>query len=288
MSIHFDQIAIIGVGLIGGSFARACKKKGLVDRVVGHGRGEGNLKKGVELGVIDSYSLNLKKAVQGADLIFLAPPVDAIISIAEDMAAYLEPGAIVTDAGSVKGEIVRRIEAILPDNIYFIGGHPIAGTERGGVEASFDTLFEGARCIITPTEKTDRNSLGKIKALWQEIGSIVMEMGAEEHDLIMGGISHLPHLAAYALVNVLSNMSGDKDKIRGLSAGGFKDITRIASSSPLLWREISLMNRDTLLKLIADYRSILEEMERDIREGRGDSLEESFEKAKEFRDSIQG
>ncbi|MBU2591028.1 MAG: prephenate dehydrogenase/arogenate dehydrogenase family protein [Nitrospinae bacterium] len=288
MNIHFEQITIIGVGLIGGSFARVCKKKGLVDRAVGYGRGEANLKKGVELGVIDSYSLNLKEAVQGADLIMLSPSVDAIINIAEEMLPFLKPGVIVTDAGSVKGEIVRRLEKVFPKDIHFVGGHPIAGTEKGGVEASFDTLFEGARCIITPTKKTDGESLEKIKGLWQEIGSIVMEMGAEEHDLLMGGISHLPHIAAYALVNAVSNIPADKDKLRGLSAGGFKDITRIASSSPGLWREISMMNRDTLLKLIADYREILEAMEKDIREGRGESLEEGFAKAKVFRDSIQG
>lgn len=287
MTINFKQITIIGVGLIGGSFARACRNKGVVEKIIGYGRGEKNLRRGVELGVIDDYSLNLEKAVEGADLIFLATPVEAILSTARDMSAFLKPGVIVTDGGSVKGGICEQIKNFLPQTVNFVGAHPIAGTEKGGVDASSDTLFDGAKCIITPDEDTSLEALKTVTALWTILGCHVFDMKAEEHDLIMGGVSHLPHVVAYALMNVIAKLSNENRDVIQFSAGGLKDITRIASSSPGLWREICIMNKEKLIKLIRDFKASIEEVENFINNKEYDNLEKLFCSAKEFRDKIK-
>jgi len=286
MAVHFNQITVIGVGLIGGSFARACRKKGIADKIIGYGRGEENLAKGVELGVIDSYSLNVNDSIKGSDLIFLSPPVESIISLAKILSGCLRPGTIITDAGSVKGEIVRTVGSIFPENVYFVGGHPIAGTEKGGVEASFDTLFKGSLCILTPTAKTQKEALSTTREVWELLGSEVSEMDAAEHDILLGAISHLPHIVSYALVNSVLDLHTEKLDIRKFAAGGFRDITRIASSPSRLWRDICHLNRGEILKLVENFRNSLNEIEECIRVEDYTGLEEHFSRAKGFRDSI--
>lgn len=287
MSIYFKTITIIGVGLIGGSFARVCKKKGLTDRIIGFGRGEENLKRAVELNVIDSYTLNLGDAVRDSDFILLAAPVSAIIEIARDIIPYLKKGAIVTDAGSVKGEIVRKIDKILPKGIFFVGAHPIAGTEKSGVEASFAELFEGSRCVITPTSKTDPAALEKVKEIWKETGSEVILMDTDKHDRYLAAVSHLPHAVAYALVNAVGSLEEREKGILSLSAGGFRDFTRIAASYPAMWRDIFLMNKREVVEMINIFKSTLEDIKEAIVNGNGGKLKREFEKAREIRNKTQ-
>lgn len=291
MKIHFKTITIIGVGLIGGSFARVCKKKKLADRIIGFGRDEKNLKKAVELKVIDSYAQNLKDAVSDSDFILLATPVSAIIEIAKEMMPYLKKGAIITDAGSVKGEIVREIDKILPKEIFFVGAHPIAGTEKSGVEASFLDLFVGSRCVVTPALKTDPVALEKVKEIWSETGSEVILMDADKHDRYLAAVSHLPHAVAYALVNSVGGLDesvrqahDEKEKgVLSFSAGGFRDFTRIAASHPAMWRDIFLMNKREVVGMINLFQSTLEDIKKAIINNDGKKLENEFEKAREIR-----
>ncbi len=283
MTIHFKTITIIGVGLIGGSFARVCKNKKLADRIIGFGRDEENLKRAVGLNVIDSYTLNLKDTVSNSDFILLATPVSTVIEIAREMMPYLKKGTIITDAGSVKGEIVNKIDKMLPKEIYFVGAHPIAGTEKSGVEASFVELFEGSRCVMTPTSKTDPDVLEKVKAIWKETGSDVILMDADKHDRYLAAVSHLPHAVAYALVNTVGGLDEKEKGILSFSAGGFRDFTRIAASHPAMWRDIFLMNKKNVVDVISLFQSTLENIKKAIINDDGKKLENEFEKAREIR-----
>ncbi|MBI3582459.1 MAG: (d)CMP kinase [Nitrospinae bacterium] len=291
MMIHFKTITIVGVGLIGGSFARVCKEKKLADRIIGFGRNEKNLKRAVELNVIDSYSLNLRDAVSNSDFILLATPVSSIIKIAREIIPYLKNGTIITDAGSVKGEIVREIDEIMPEEIFFVGGHPIAGTEKSGVEASFLELFEGHRCVITPTEKTNPAALEKVKEVWKETGSEVILMDVNTHDRYLAAVSHLPHAVAYALVNAVGGLDesvrqahDEKEKgVLSFSAGGFRDFTRIAASHPAMWRDIFLMNKKNVVEMINLFQSTLDDIKDAIINNDSNMLEKEFEKAREIR-----
>src|SRR3990167_4232211 len=287
MKPHFKTITIIGVGLIGGSFARICKNKKIADRIIGFGRDEKNLKKAVELKVIDSYTQNLKEAVRDSDFILLATPVSTIIEIAREMMPYLKKGTIITDAGSVKGEIVREIDKILPEGIFFVGAHPIAGTEKSGVEASFLDLFVGSRCVITPTEKTDSTPMEKVKEIWKEAGSEVILMDADKHDRYLAAVSHLPHAVAYALVNAVGNLEEREKGILSLSAGGFRDFTRIAASHPAMWGDIFFINKREIVEMINIFKSTLDNNKEAIVNGDGANLKREFEKAREIKFKIQ-
>ncbi len=285
--IHFKTITIVGVGLIGGSFARVCKKKKLADRIIGFGRDEGNLKRAVELNVIDLYSLNIKDVVGDSDFILLATPVSSIIKIAKEMMPYLKEGAIITDAGSVKGEIVREMDRMLPKGIFFVGAHPIAGTEKSGVEASFVELFEGSRCVITATDKTNSAAFEKVKEIWKETGSEVILMDADKHDKYLAAVSHLPHVVAYALVNSIGELDVKEKGILSFSGGGFRDFTRIAASSPVMWREICLMNGDQVIKMINIFQDTLKVLKNMIADSDADGLEREFEKARNIKLNTQ-
>lgn len=285
--MHFIQrLAIIGVGLIGGSLARILREKGAVNEIVGIGRGEENLKKAVELGVIDRYYLDPVAGVEGADMVFLATPVCSIPAITAVIAPRLAPGCIVTDGGSVKGEIVASCERLMPGGVHFVGGHPIAGTEHSGVEASFSTLYEGRRCILTPTPRTDTEALEKVARMWETAGSEVVIMDPEKHDRVVAAISHLPHMVAYALVNAVEGYDRFEENILRYSAGGFRDFTRIASSDPAMWRDIALMNREAVVEMMdhfVSYFSVLREL---VAVGDGPGLEGFFRRSKESRDAI--
>ncbi|MBT0665500.1 prephenate dehydrogenase/arogenate dehydrogenase family protein [Geobacter pelophilus] len=281
-----NRLAIIGVGLIGGSLARILREKGEVGEVVGIGRGKANLERAVELGVIDRYAHDPAEGVSGADMVFLATPVCTIADIVKTIAPSLSPGCIITDGGSVKGDIVRACEPLVPAGCHFVGGHPIAGTENSGVEASFATLYQGRRCIITPTEHTDRGALDKVVRMWQLAGSNVVQMDVEKHDRVVAAISHLPHMVAYSLVNAVGEYDGCDENILKYSAGGFRDFTRIASSDPVMWRDIALQNRDSILEmmdLFADYYARLRAL---VACGDGAAIERFFASSKEHRDGI--
>ncbi|KAF0215985.1 MAG: prephenate [Geobacteraceae bacterium] len=281
-----ERLAIIGVGLIGGSLARALREKGEVGEVVGIGRGEANLKRAVELGVVDRYSFDPVAGVEGADLIFLATPVRSIAGIVARIAPALTPGCVVTDGGSVKGEIVAACEELMPPRTFFVGGHPIAGTENSGVEASFATLYRGKRCIITPTAKTDEQALQKVVRMWELAGSEVVLMDAAKHDRVVAAISHLPHMVAYSLVNAVGGYDRFDEGILRYSAGGFRDFTRIASSDPAMWRDIALMNREGILEMMDFFSRYFAELRTLVEKGDSRGLEEFFARSKEHRDAI--
>ncbi len=281
-----QRLAIIGVGLIGGSLARILREKGEVGEIVGIGRGEANLRRAVELGVIDRYTLDPESGVAGADLVFLATPVCAIAGMAVRIAPHLPPGCVVTDGGSVKGEIVAACERALPAGVHFVGGHPIAGTEHTGVDASFATLYQGRRCIVTPTAQTDQGALAKVVRMWEIAGAEVVLMDVEKHDRVVAAISHLPHMVAYSLVNAVEGYDRFDENILRYSAGGFRDFTRIASSDPVMWRDIALMNREGILEMMGFFQDYFGRLRALVAAGDGPGLEAFFAGAKQSRDAI--
>jgi prephenate dehydrogenase len=278
------KLAIIGVGLIGGSLARALREKGAVKEVVGCGRSKANLEKAVELGVIDSYTHDAGEAVKGADMIFLAVPLSAMAATFEAIKPQLADDAVITDGGSVKGSLVKDAIAVfgeMPSN--FVPGHPIAGTEHNGVEASFPELYQNRRTILTPLEVTDPDALQRVTEMWQLCGAEVTSMGVEHHDEVLAATSHLPHMLAFSLVDSLAKMK-ENDEIFRYAAGGFRDFTRIASSNPVMWRDICLANQDALGDMLHRFADDLTDLGNTLKEGDGHHLLEIFERAKSARD----
>ena len=285
--IHFNKITIIGVGLIGGSLAISLKEAGACATVVGVGRGIENLKTAKRLGIIDSYTTDVKEGVKDSDFVVVGVPVLSIAKVIKTAAPYFKKGAIVTDVGSVKEAVVRDVEPLMPESVFFVGGHPIAGTEHSGAEAAFSGLFKDRRCIMTPTSNTDNNALEKVKAMWELAGSEVVIMDAKAHDVILASVSHLPHVIAYSLVNTVADMEQKAGDVLKYSAGGFKDFTRIASSSPEMWRDICLMNKDAVLRLLDEFQKRLDEIKGHIKDGNAELVQKDFERAKRVRDSLK-
>jgi prephenate dehydrogenase len=288
MAVHFSQVAIIGVGLIGGSLGMILRRKRLAAGVVGVGRRIENLKAAVELGAIDRYVSDPREGVQDADLVVLATPVDTYERHLKAWASCLKPGTIVTDVGSVKGRLVEQAEAAMPPAVHFVGAHPIAGKEKTGVAAASDQLFVGARCIITPTATTDRQALERVTLMWRETGSVVLEMEPYLHDKILGAVSHLPHVVAFTLINALVDIKREVPSLdlAGHSGGGLRDTTRIAASSPEMWRDIFLWNRDNIVRFIETYERALGDMKKLILAGDGAGIEKELERAKQEREQF--
>lgn len=279
-------MAVIGVGLIGASISKVCKEKGIAAEVIGIGRRIENLKEAYNLGAIDRYTKDLKDGVSGADIVIMATPVGYFEAIAKAMASNLEKGAIVTDVGSVKGEIVERLEEILGRDIRFVGGHPIAGSEKTGAAYLSPDLFKGARCILTPTGSTDKKALEAVKMMWKEAGAKVIFLDPDAHDRIFSAASHLAHLVAYSLVNTLIDLSGDDGEILSYTAGGFRDFTRIAASPPEMWRDICLYNGKNIVAAMKSFNKTMEKIRKIIEDQDGDRLLKEFEKAQTARDMI--
>ena len=278
------KLAIIGVGLIGGSMARALREEGVVQEIVGCGRSKPNLERAVELGVIDHYTHDIGEAVRGADLIVLAVPLGAMEATFRAMQGHLADDAVITDVGSVKGSVVEDAVKVFGEiPAFLVPGHPIAGTERSGVEASFPELFRNRRVILTPLDNTDPQALQKVEQVWRHCGADLSYMAVAHHDEVLAATSHLPHMLAYSLVDSLARMK-ENDEIFRYAAGGFRDFTRIASSNPVMWRDICLANREALggmLKRFADeLHGMADALEKDDAEG----LLEIFERAKAARD----
>ena len=279
-----DKLVVIGVGLIGGSFACALRKAGLVREIVGVGRGRANLEQAVELGVIDRYSVDAADAVVGADLVVLGVTLGATAGVLAQIAPVLGARTIVTDVGSTKASVVAAARAALGAHFpRFVPGHPIAGTEHSGAAAAFAELFLAHRVILTPVADTDQHALGVVRSLWEQCGARVVDMAVDDHDRVLAATSHLPHVLAYTLVDMLA-AEPDADDIFACAAGGFRDFTRIASSNPEMWRDIALANRDALLAICGDYRARLDSMMQALAACDGDALEQSFRRAKEARD----
>lgn len=278
------RLAIIGVGLIGGSLARALREADEVGEVVGCGRARPNLEKAVELGVIDRFTHDPAEAVEGADMVFLAVPLGAMAGVFQAIKPHLADGAVITDGGSAKSSVVQDARTVfgeVPESL--VPGHPIAGTENSGVEASFAALYRNRRVILTPLETTDPDALDRVKRMWQACGAEVTLMDLTHHDEVLAATSHLPHLLAFSLVDTLARMK-ENDEIFRYAAGGFRDFTRIASSNPVMWRDICIANRDALRGMLRTFAGELHILADALDQPDGDALLEIFERAKSARD----
>jgi prephenate dehydrogenase len=283
----FKQITILGVGLIGASLAQSCKKNRLVERIIGFGRSAANLKKAQERNIIDSGSTDLKTAVTGSDLIVLCTPVGILVERVREMIPFLQDGCIITDAGSVKGPLVEEIDTLIPNTVHYVGAHPIAGGEQSGLEAANADLLTGAQCIITPTANTQAEALQRVTGFWTEVGMQTLTMDAHEHDTVFGALSHLPHVVAYALMNTVANVkTASHGDILSMSGGGLKDITRIASSDPVMWRDICLKNKLPVVTLINQFQSTLENIKTLIEQDQAEALQETFANANVHRGKL--
>lgn len=280
------HLCVIGVGLIGGSLALALKKAGFVNRVTGLGRRVENLDKAVELGIIDNYETDYVKAVSHADMVFVSVPIGAMADVFEKIEPHLQSHAIVTDGGSAKHTVIDLAHEKLGYKVkQFVPGHPIAGTEKSGAEAAFDSLYENRRVVLTPVEENAKEDVLKVREMWEAAGAEVDEMGARHHDLVLAGTSHLPHVLAFSLVDCLNKLD-DVDEIFKYAAGGFRDFTRIASSDPVMWRDICLHNSDAILAMMNSYQSQIDELKLALKKSDGEALLKLFNEAKKARDDF--
>ncbi|MEX0731947.1 MAG: prephenate dehydrogenase/arogenate dehydrogenase family protein [Aquisalimonadaceae bacterium] len=278
------RLCVIGVGLIGGSLAQAVRRAGHVGEIVGCGRGTANLERAVKLGVIDRFETDPVRAVAGADLVMLAVPLRVMSSLMGVIGPHLDANTVLTDAGSAKGSVVDAARASLGAQLpRFVPGHPIAGTEKSGVDAAFPELYQGRRVILTPLDDTDPDAVEQVAALWRAAGASVSEMAVDHHDEVLAATSHLPHVLAYALVDSLSRWS-DRDEIFRYAAGGFRDFTRIASSDPEMWRDICLANSDALVAALERYTGDLQQLTNAVRNLDGERLKTAFSNARSARE----
>ena len=285
MSLNrIDTVAIIGVGLIGGSFGMALKKRSMACRVIGIGRNPERLQKAVDLGAVDSFTTDVEYGVRDADLVYISTPVGMELDFIRQVALFVKPNCIITDAGSTKVEICRGAEKSKIER--FIGGHPMAGSEEAGVQAANPDLFVNATYVLTPTEHTDPEALGTMHRLAEGIGSKVIVLSPEAHDRCAAVISHLPHLIAAALVSLAEEHSLRDPQVFDLIAGSFRDMTRVASSSPVLWRDICMSNQESIRDAAAHFQRLLDEGVKIIESGDGKAFEDWFGEAKETRDRI--
>lgn len=283
-ALQIKQLTVIGVGLIGGSIARALKDGGVCEKVVGYGRNATNLDRALELGVIDAIDMDVSSAVKDADVVVIAAPLGAMADLFRKINGYLKPGAVITDVGSVKGSVVGQARENLKDCLStFVPGHPIAGSEQSGVEASHPELFKGRNIILTPLQETDAIALAKIRCLWEAVGANVFEMEPDHHDQVLAATSHLPHLLAYTLINTLLKVETSEEIFR-FAAGGFQDFTRIASSDPVMWRDICLANQHAIIEMLENFEGDIKRLSQLIRLSDGDALLELFSSAKKARD----
>ena len=280
-----NRLVIFGVGLIGGSLALALREAGYCREIVGSSRNEENLQQAVELGVIDRYSLDPQEAVAGADMVFLAVPVGAMGSVLKAIQPALGVDTVLTDGGSAKGPIVAAAQANLSaaQMRNFVPGHPIAGRERSGVEAALADLYQKKRVILTPLADTNDAATAKVEAMWQATGAVLENMPVDLHDQVLAATSHLPHVLAFSLVDTLLGLPQKEDILR-YAAGGFKDFTRIASSDPVMWRDICLHNSDAILSMIDAIQNNLQEFATLIHNQQGDALLARMESSKQARD----
>jgi len=280
-----DRLCIIGTGLIGGSLALALKKAAYCKHIVGAGRNQGNLKKAQELGVIDSYEVDYYRAVANADVVVVSVPLCSMRDVFEKIKPHLANVVLVTDAGSAKSGVIDTARDVFDHIDKFIPAHPIAGIEQSGVEAAFDSLYQGRRVILTPVNENNNTDIETIRLMWQATGAEVDLMDAAHHDLVLAGTSHLPHVLAYALVDCLNNVD-DVDEIFRFAAGGFRDFTRIASSDPVMWRDICLQNGKAILSMMDKYQQEISTLKQAIKLEDSDSLLEIFSRAKSARDKF--
>jgi cyclohexadieny/prephenate dehydrogenase len=284
---RFERVALIGIGLINSSLARVLRRDKLAGEIVACARRQETLDTATKLGLCDRATLDLATAVAGADLVVLGTPLSAYAGIAQAIAGALKPGAVVTDVGSVKQAVIRDVKPQIPAGVHFVAGHPVAGTEHSGPASGFAELFHDRWCILTPLPDTDAGALAKVTALWQSAGMKVLTMDAEHHDLVLAITSHLPHLIAYTIVGTATDLEDTlKSEVIKFSAGGFRDFTRIAASDPVMWRDVFLNNREAVLEMLQRFSEDLTALQRAIRWGEGQKLEDLFTRTRTIRRSI--
>jgi cyclohexadieny/prephenate dehydrogenase len=284
---HFDRIALIGFGLIGGSIARAARAQGLAKEIVTTARSEKTRARVMELGVVDRVVETNAEAAEGADLVILCIPVGACGAVAAEIAGHLKPGAIVSDVGSVKAAVVKDMAPHLPAGVHFVPAHPVAGTEHSGPDSGFAELFINRWCILTPPEGADGHATEKLRAFWAALGAKVEIMTPEHHDLVLAITSHLPHLIAYTIVGTADELAQvTSSEVIKFSAGGFRDFTRIAASDPTMWRDVFLANKDAVLEMLGTFNEDLSKLTRAIRRGDGEALFEHFTRTRAIRRGI--
>jgi cyclohexadieny/prephenate dehydrogenase len=284
---HFDRIALIGFGLIGGSIARAAKEQGLAGEIVTTDRSAKTRARVMELGIVDRVVETNTEATEGADLVILCIPVGACGPVAAEIASHLKPGAIVSDVGSVKGAVVRDMAPHLPASVHFVPAHPVTGTEHSGPDSGFAELFINRWCVLTPPEGTDPSAVEKLRAFWAALGAKVEVMTPEHHDMVLAITSHLPHLIAYTIVGTADELEGvTQSEVLKFSAGGFRDFTRIAASDPTMWRDVFLTNKDAVLEMLGTFNEDLSKLTRAIRRGDGEALFEHFSRTRAIRRGI--
>ncbi len=287
MSVIFERVALIGLGLIAGSMALELRRKGLATTIVGTARTPDTRHVAQELGFCDLVCETATQAVQGADLIVFATPIGAMAAVAKEIAPHLKPGAIVTDVSSVKGAVIAAIGPHVPQGVHFIPGHPLAGTEHSGPRAAFATLFHNRWCLLTPPEGSDAAAVERLRALWQGLGANVDIMDAVHHDLVLAVTSHAPHLIAYTMVGVADDLQRvTNSEVINYSAAGFRDFTRIAASDPTMWRDVFLNNKEATLEILGRFTEELFDLQRAIRRGDGQQLFDYFTRTRSVRRGI--
>ena len=282
-----QRVALVGIGLIGSSIAHAVREHGLAEHIAITTQSDTTLVRAKELNLGDSYHADAKDAVKNADIVVISVPLSACRAVAIEIADGLKPGAIVTDVSSCKASVIADMGPHIPDGVHFVPGHPIAGTEHSGPASGFANLFNGRWCILTPPKNTNQNAVEKISDLWKKMGSMVEVMEPEHHDQVLAITSHLPHLIAYSIVDTATNLQDDlKQEVIKFSASGFRDFTRIAASDPVMWRDIFMKNRDAVLEVLGQFSEDLAALQRAIRRGEADKLEEVFTRTREIRRSV--
>ncbi|MBL6623769.1 MAG: prephenate/arogenate dehydrogenase family protein [Rhizobiales bacterium] len=283
----FGTVAIIGIGLIGSSIARGIKKYNIANKVVGYAKTLKTRKKAMDLGYMDQVFDSASDAIQNANLVILCIPVGANRDIMIEISDNLSEGTILTDVGSVKAEVIKQLHDIVPDTVSFVPAHPIAGTEFSGPESGFAELFDNKWCVLTPYEKSRKQDIEKVKNFWERLGMNVDEMSPEYHDLVLAITSHIPHLIAYNIVGTATNLTEiTRKEVTKYAAGGFRDFTRIASSDPIMWRDIFLNNQEAVLEMLDKFSDDLSSLREAIKKKDGQELQKYFTKTRDIRRKI--
>ncbi|MYZ49179.1 prephenate/arogenate dehydrogenase family protein [Propylenella binzhouense] len=287
MEVKFERLALIGIGLIGSSIARAARRSGIVGEIAIQSRRAETVETARRLALGDAYTTDPAEAVRGADLVIVCVPVGACEDVARAIGPALAEGALVSDVGSVKASIIRQMQPHLPAHVHFVPAHPVAGTEHSGPEAGFAELFRNRWCILTPAPEADRAAVARLRAFWEAFGAYVEEMPAEHHDMVLAITSHVPHLIAYNIVGTAAHLEEvTQSEVMKFAAGGFRDFTRIAASDPTMWRDVFLNNREAVLEMLARFNEDLTALQRAIRWGDGDTLFELFARTRAIRRGI--
>ena len=283
----FERLALIGFGLIGSSSAHVARSRGLAGEIVACARSAETRAKALELGLAERVEADPGAAVEGADLVILCAPVGANAHLAEAIGPRLAAGAIVSDVGSVKAAVIRDVAPHLPDSVELVPAHPVAGTEHSGPEAGFAELFEGRWCILTPDENTNPAAVDRVAEFWRRAGSTIEIMDAVHHDRVLAITSHLPHLIAFNIVDTVADLEATtRAEVFKYAAGGFRDFTRIAASDPVMWRDIFMNNREAVLEMLGRFTEDLTALQRAIRQGDGEGLEEVFTRTRAIRKGV--